>query len=73
MLDYLLHLYGDIALYLYALLLQYLPPELALPIAGAWPGLTCLCLLAGLNLFFTWQDRRDIQRSLARLRQERGR
>lgn len=70
MLDYLLHQYGDIALTLYALLIQYLPAEAALPVAAAWPGLACLGLLAGLNLFFTWQDRRDIQRQLARLRQE---
>lgn len=70
MLTYLLHLYGDLALYLLLLLDQYLPTPVALAIAAAWPGLACLCLLAGLNLWFTWQDRRDIQRQLARLRQE---
>jgi uncharacterized protein (DUF58 family) len=66
MLDYLLHLYGDTALYLYALLNQYLFPELALVVAAAWPALICLVLLGGVLLYFTWQDRRTLNRHLNR-------
>lgn len=66
MLDYLLHRYGDIALYLLALLDQYLPNELATVLALVWPGLVCLLWLAAMSAVFTWQDRRAINRHLNR-------
>lgn len=64
MFDYLLHGYGAIALYLYALLDQYLPQELATVLAAVWPGLLTMGGLAAMSALFTWQDRRAINRRL---------
>lgn len=54
--------YGDVALYLYALLAPYMHYELAYILAALWPMLICLCLLLGFGLYFAWQDRRAMRR-----------
>jgi hypothetical protein len=54
--------YGDVAMVLYALLSPWLPMELAYIVAALWPMLLCLAALLGLSFWFTWQDRRTLNR-----------
>lgn len=62
--------YGDIALYLYAVLAPHLHYELAYILAALWPLLICLGLLLALGLFFAWQDRRDLRRLRQNVRKQ---
>jgi hypothetical protein len=64
-----------IAQLLFAVLIQWLPRELATVLAMLWPMFAVLLVIVTVGLLLAWQDRRDlnrrVHRRLAQLRNER--
>lgn len=73
----LLNHWDRIAQLIYALLLDYLPSQLAAVLAMLWPMFVVLLVIVIVGGLLAWQDRRDlnrrVHRRLAQLRAERNR
>lgn len=55
-----------IAQLIYDALLPHLPRELVTVLALMWPMFVALLVLAAMSAWFTWKDRRDLNRRLNR-------